>query len=95
MNQQEQKHPQERRDRDIVQDLLQAPVPTELHLVELARLRIRYQGFPGAREIQLHLDQLLQKWQISEAELFDKTRAIHAQGKVYRRSQLTDTDDWN
>jgi len=49
---QEQQHPQERLDRPIVDQLLQSE-PNDLNLAECARLRIRYQNFPGAREIQI------------------------------------------
>lgn len=50
-NSQEQKHPQEKQDREIVARLLQSN-PEPFQLAELARLRIRYRNFPGARDIQ-------------------------------------------
>lgn len=43
---QEQQHPQERLDRPIVDQLLESE-PNDLNLAECARLRIRYQNFPG------------------------------------------------
>ncbi len=90
---QEQKHPQEKPDRDVVNRLLTAQ-PDDYHLVELARLRIRYRNFPGARDIQRDLDFVLQKWQLNEAELFTQTQKIHATGKVYRSGQ-GDQEDWS
>ncbi len=47
---QDQKHPQEKSDRLIVNELLLADA-TDYNLAELARLRIRYCNFPGARQL--------------------------------------------
>ena len=91
----EQKHPQEKRDRAIVDRLLRAE-PSEINLVELARLRIRYHNFPGARDIQQDLDLVLQQWQLEEEQLYEKTRHIHATGKVYRQQvKGQDEQDWS
>jgi hypothetical protein len=79
----EQKHPQYKTDRRVVSQLL-AGEPTDYNLVELARLTIRYDGFPGARDIQADLKKTLQRWQLTETELFEKTRAIHQRGDVYK-----------
>ena len=57
---------------------------TDYNLAELARLITRYEGFPGARDIQADLKKALNRWQLSEDELFEKTRAIHQQGEVYK-----------
>ncbi|MFW6358654.1 MAG: DUF3288 family protein [Chroococcales cyanobacterium] len=92
-SQSDQQHPQEKRDRQII-DLLLQEQPTEINLVELARLRIRYNHFPGAREIQKSLDMLLNKWQLTEEELFEKTRQIHSEGNIYKR-QSEDVEDWS
>ncbi|TVP65022.1 MAG: DUF3288 family protein [Leptolyngbya sp. LCM1.Bin17] len=80
---QDQQHPQYKSDRHVVNQLL-AGEATDYNLVELARLMIRYDGFPGARDIQADLQKALNRWQLSAAELFEKTRAIHQQGEVYR-----------
>ncbi|MBF2099441.1 MAG: DUF3288 family protein [Gloeomargaritaceae cyanobacterium C42_A2020_066] len=90
---QEQQHPQWAVDRHAVDQLLDGE-PNDYNLAELGRLRIRYQGFPGARDIQADLDKLLKRWQLTEAELFERTRAIHAQGQVYRLRSATQ-EDWN
>jgi len=93
---QDYQHPQYGPDRQLLNQLLtqvkQKPVP-DLVLVEIARLRIRYMGFPGARDIQADLDQALHLWGMTEAELFRRTRAIHAQGGVYQET-FSKRDDW-
>jgi len=50
----DQQHPQYKRERASVDTLL-AEETTDYNLSELARLIIRYRGFPGARNIQLDL----------------------------------------
>ncbi|BAZ65962.1 MAG: DUF3288 family protein [Pelatocladus maniniholoensis HA4357-MV3] len=90
----DQQHPLYNRDRSIVESLL-AGEATEYNLAELARLRIRYNGFPGARDIQSDLDKILQQWGLTEAKLFDKTRAIHAVGGIYQSRSKKDEQDWN
>lgn len=89
---QEQQHPRASRDREIVNGLLIGE-PNEYNLAELARLRIRYRGFPGARDIWEDLEKALQRWHLTEETLFEKTRQIHSKGRVYRLQQ-EDTEDW-
>ena len=79
----DQQHPQYKTDRQVVSQIL-AGEATDFNLVELARLMTRYEGFPGARDIQTDLKKALNRWQLTEAELFEKTRAIHQQGEVYK-----------
>lgn len=91
----DQQHPQEKRDRSIVESLLQGN-RNNYNQVELARLRIRYSGFPGARDIQRDLDVILQRWQITEEELFEITRQLHEVGQVYRSGDsLQGQEDWS
>ncbi|MEO1339804.1 MAG: DUF3288 family protein [Cyanobacteria bacterium J06635_13] len=91
----EQKHPQNRKDRLTVDQLLSVSAnPGDRELVELARLIIRYRDFPGARDIQRDLHVALDNWQLTEDELYTKTRAIHAQGVVYRRNADGEKQDW-
>lgn len=91
----EQKHPQNKKDRLTVDQLLQVKSePGERELVELARLLIRYRDFPGARDIQQDLKLTLDTWQLTEEELYRKTRAIHAAGTVYRRTATGEKQDW-
>ncbi len=100
----DQQHPQEKNDKEIIDRLLQEE-PSDAEggsfrdhrsYAELARLRIRYSRFPGAREIQKNLDVLLERWQMSEEQLFELTRQLHAQAQVYRRSSNSQgQDDWS
>lgn len=91
---QDQKHPQEKGDRQIVNRLMQES-PNNTNLVELARLRIRYQNFPGARDIQRDLDLLLKQWQLTEAQLYATTRQLYAKGQAYRRKGQEEQQDWS
>lgn len=79
----DQAHPLWKRDRATL-DALIAEGENDYNLVELARLRIRYSHFPGARDIQSDLQKLLDKWGYTEETLLVKTRAIHSRGDVYR-----------
>ncbi len=90
----EQQHPQWRKDRQTADRLL-AGDPSDLNLAELARLKIRYRGFPGARDIQSDLAKLLQRWDLTEAALFEKTRAIHAGPPVYQVRGNKNEEDWS
>ena len=90
----EQKHPQNKKDRLTVDNLLKVSEPSDRELVELARLIIRYRNFPGARDIQRDLQVTLNTWQLTEEELYRKTRAIHAVGTVYRRTATGEQQDW-
>lgn len=90
----DQQHPLYNRDRALINSLLTA-APTNLNLAELARMRIRYKGFPGARDLQADLDKVMQTWGLTEAELFEKTRQLHATESVYAsRSNENETEDW-
>jgi Protein of unknown function (DUF3288) len=85
-------HPQHDKDLSVLQGL-----PTDSNreraFAELARLLIRYQDFPGAEDIQLSIQQLLQEWQLTPEELFQKTRSIHQTHPVFRGDSLRH-DDW-
>lgn len=90
----EQLHPLHNRDRAIVNHLLNSAI-TDYNLVELARLRIRYQGFPGARDIQADLDQIMLAWDLTETSLYDRTRQIHSNGSVYTANSKSNAEDWS
>lgn len=92
-----QRHPQEKLDRLIVDRLLESDPQEPMALAELARLRVRYRGFPGAAEIQAQLDRLLVKWQLSEEELFAKTRDLHNHEQIYqvKAKKYQEQEDWN
>jgi hypothetical protein len=90
---QDRRHPQEKRDREAVDRLLKDG-KSDYNLAELARLRVRYNGFPGARAIQKDLNDLLVKWGLTEEELFAQTRQLHENG-LYRRDRHGNAEDWN
>lgn len=94
---QPQKHPQENIDRVVVEQLLTSDPQEPITLAELARLRIRYRGFPGASTIQKNLDLLLAKWQLTEEELFAKTRELHNNEQIYqvKARRYQEQEDWN
>jgi len=90
----DQQHPLYNRDRPVI-DILLLQEATDYNLAELARLRMRYQGFPGARDIQKDLNKALQQWGLTEAELFEKTRKIHDLGGIYKSRGKKEEQDWN
>ena len=90
----EQQHPLYSRDRQIVNSLLTGE-STDYNLSELARLRIRYRGFPGAKDIQTDLDKVMQLWGFTETTLYEKTRQIHASGPIYQGKARGEGEDWN
>ena len=92
MKSEEQQHPQYHKDRQIVNTLL-AEKGTDYNLAELARLTIRYRGFPGAKDIQADLEKVLQKWELTEEKLYEKTREIHRKGQAYKRTN-NNQEDW-
>lgn len=89
----DQQHPLWKSDRDVVNGLL-ASDPNDYNLAELARLLIRYQGFPGARDIQTDLQKVLERWELTEETLYDKTRDIHAAAQVYK-GRGSKREDWS
>lgn len=76
----EQSHPLHALDREVVNGLLAAETPADGQLVDLARLLMRYQGFPGARDLQDDLEKVLRLWGLDREALHSRTRAIWASG---------------
>jgi hypothetical protein len=89
----DQQHPQWQSDRQTVNKLMTED-PTDFNLAELARLSVRYQGFPGGRDIQTDLETVLKKWQLTPETLFEKTREIHAREPIYT-VRSNKREDWN
>jgi hypothetical protein len=92
-----QRHPQEKIDRVIVDRLLESDPQEPMAMAELARLRIRYNGFPGAADIQANLDRLLIEWHLTEDQLFAKTRELHNSEQIYqvKARKYQEQEDWN
>lgn len=76
----EQSHPLHAGDRDRVDGLLACGEPGDAQLVEVARLLMRYEGFPGAHDLQADLAKLLRLWGLDREALHQRTRAIWAAG---------------
>lgn len=76
----DQSHPLYATDRDVVDRLLAAEVPADDHLVDAARLLMRYDGFPGAHDLSADLAKTLRLWGLSREELHSRTRAIWEAG---------------
>jgi hypothetical protein len=80
MAEDQQAHPLYATDRDLVDQLLAAQLPTDAQLVDLGRLLMRYSGFPGALDLQDDLAKTLRLWGLSHEELHQRCRAIWAAG---------------
>ena len=75
-----QSHPLQASDQAVVERLLAVSTPAEEHLVDAARLLMRYEGFPGAIDIQENLSKALRLWGLSRDQVHERTRAIWAAG---------------
>jgi hypothetical protein len=76
----DQSHPLHDGDRDRVDALLACGQPGDAQLVDAARLLMRYQGFPGARDLQEDLAKVLRLWGLDREDLHARTRAIWTSG---------------
>ena len=90
----DQTHPQDRKDSEVVNRLLTSQ-PEPKNLADLARLLIRYNHFPGAREIQKKLQVVLHNWQLTEETLFEQTRQLYATGQAYQPKKGDEPEDWS
>ena len=75
-----QNHPLYEIDRDLLNRLISKNNPAEEDLIDLARLFMRYDGFPGAKDIQMDMVKILKIWGITREELNKNTRNIWAIG---------------
>ena len=76
----EQNHPQHQTDRNLIDGLMSRQSPGESDYVELSRLLIRYEGFPGALDLKEDMEKILVFWGITREELNLKSREIWAKG---------------
>jgi hypothetical protein len=76
----EQSHPLHAIDRQVLDALLAAEVPSDAQLVDAARLLNRYDGFPGATDLRDDLERVLRLWGLDRVALRARTRAIWAAG---------------
>lgn len=77
---QDQNHPLYSLDRDNVDRLLGEDAPESKDFIELARLILRYDGFPGASDLQEDLTKVLRAWGLTHEELNERVRHLWAQG---------------
>ncbi|KGG15056.1 MULTISPECIES: DUF3288 family protein [unclassified Prochlorococcus] len=84
-----QNHPLYSIDRDHVNRLLATNVPNDEDLIDLARLMMRYEGFPGADDLQMDMRKTLKLWGITKEELNASTRKIWIKG--YRPGASSET----
>ena len=76
----DQTHPLHDIDKNIIDYLITKEKPDNLDLINLARLINRYSYFPGEIEIKNDIKKILKFWNISQNELFSKTRSIWSNG---------------
>ena len=76
----EQNHPLYITDRDLINRLLGKTIPEDEDFIDLARLLIRYEGFPGANDLQIDMAKLLDLWGITRKQLNSKTNEIWSNG---------------
>ena len=72
----EQTHPLHALDKKIIDSLITKEKPEDLDFINLARLINRYRDFPGAMDIKIDIDKILNFWKINKNELFSKTKII-------------------
>lgn len=87
-------HPQYQKDRNLLNTIMSGTAD-KMNMAELARLRVRYDGFQGARDIQKDLDKVLENWGLTEAELFAKTRELHRTETVFTPTWIKKGEDWS
>jgi hypothetical protein len=76
----DQSHPLHATDRETVDRLLAADEPSDENLVDAARLLMRYEGFPGASDLQDDLAKVLRLWSMDRQTLHRRTRALWSHG---------------
>jgi len=72
----EQTHPLNAIDKNIIDSLITQENPKDLDLINLARLINRYTNFPGEIEIKNDIEKILNFWKITKNQLFLKTKNI-------------------
>ena len=77
---QEQNHPLYRTDRDHLDRMLAKESPSDSDIVDLARLFIRYSGFPGAVDLQEDMKKILNLWNMNLENLNLKAKDLWTSG---------------
>ena len=72
----EQNHPLYATDRDHIDKLLSKEIPDDGDIVDLARLWLRYEGFPGASDLRDDIEKTLKLWRIDRETLNSRAKKI-------------------
>ena len=75
-----QNHPLYLIDRDHINRLLAKETPVDQDLIDIARLLMRYEGFPGAKDIQMDMLKTLKLWGLTKEQLNSRTKEIWSKG---------------
>ena len=81
-----QNHPLYKIDRELIDGLLCQDEPDDHAITTAGRLFVRYNGFPGAKDIKADLDECLIKWGMDRSELNSRCMKIWHSG--YRPGQI-------
>ena len=73
-------HPLDQVDRRIIETLLSVETPLEIDIVQAARLITRYRDSLLSPDLYLKLQQVLTRWSMTTAELFERSRGIWMSG---------------
>tara|TARA_Y100001968_G_scaffold324496_1_gene363998 strand:+ start:55222 stop:55530 length:309 start_codon:yes stop_codon:yes gene_type:complete len=84
----EQNHPLYLVDRNHLNRLLAKVSPEDEDLIDLARLLNRYEGFPGAKDLQMDMNKILNLWNMTRDSLNLRTKALWQKG--FRPGAKTD-----
>ena len=72
----EQTHPLHDADKKIIDTLITKETPEDIDLINLARLIIRYDNFPGENELKVDMEKILKFWKITKDNLFSMTKKL-------------------
>ena len=72
----EQTHPLHDADKKIIDTLIAKETPEDYDLINLARLIIRYDNFPGENELKEDMEKILKFWKITKDNLFIMTKKL-------------------
>ncbi len=75
-----QNHPLYPVDREHLNRLLSKNIPNNDDFILLARLLIRYEDFPGAKDLKMDMVKTLENWGLSREELNKTTKRLWSKG---------------
>ncbi len=76
----DQNHPLYSTDRDHIDHLLAKDSPEDSDVVQLARLLIRYEGFPGASDLYEDMIKILKIWGLTQEMLNARAKQLWENG---------------